>query len=68
MPGRRRPPQISASALEVTSWLDLNRAFVPLTNSGMCEVHRGKVAVAVGLSVVLQLVAGAIRLVRREVS
>lgn len=59
---------ISASALEVTSWLDPNRAFAPLTNSGMGEVHWGKIAVSVGLWMVLPLVAGAIRLVKREVN
>lgn len=53
-------------ASEIVQWLTPDTAFAPLT-MGVGDLHWGKIATATAFWVVLPLVAGAVRTVRREV-
>jgi len=49
-------------------WLDLNQTTLPLSETGMTGAEYGRLGVSVVLWVVLPLVVGAARVLRREVS
>lgn len=57
----------SEKVAEVISWLNMSMALSPLTSGQWDHAHWGKVSVAISVWVLLPLLAGAVRMVRREV-
>lgn len=47
-------------------WLDSNRALAPLAEKSLAEAHWGKIGTSLALWLALPLIAGAVRLARRE--
>lgn len=58
---------IGPKVADAVSWLNTSSAMAPITQGAWNDVHWGKVAVSIGVWVVLPLIAGSVRLVRREV-